>query len=271
MDNGVVVDDSNGLYTVTDKYMRKLVWLGDRLSIDEADGAWKEGYDWVKKPGSLSRGSGSTPTLMGFGDDHDKLVLTVDQGDPVKLVAFWRDEIPKDARQVEGAPSTRTAGSFPISFDVRTTIEWSPHVKGYGVMVKASEFPRLIPTADNKGLDLFSTIMSMGTTVPGPRGAERLEWDSEKRKFVSKWVYEEKGVSWTLSPVSAVDNMVYLNTTEDGVYSLTGVDWDTGEVKRTVTIGRSVKFNTGGTFITPLPDGGLFINGFFGPVRITRR
>jgi hypothetical protein len=269
VDNGVVVDDQNGLYTVTDKYMRKLVWKGDKLSTDEADGAWKEGYDWVKKKGSLSRGSGTTPTLMGFGEE-DHLVLTVDQGDPVKVVAFWRDGIPEDARQVAGAPSKRTAGNIAISFPVKTTIEWSPTVKGNGVLVFASEFPRLIPTADGKDVDLLSTIFTMGTTVPGPRGAERFEWDKDRNEFVSKWVYQDKGLSWTLSPVSAVDNMVYLNTTEGGLYTLTGLNWDTGKVERTVTLGKSVKFNTGGTFISPLPDGGLFINGFFGPIRIHR-
>lgn len=269
VDNGVVVDDRNGLYTVTDKYMRKLVWTGDKLSTDEADGAWKEGYDWVKKEGSLSRGSGTTPTLVGYGE-NDRLVITVDQGDPVKLVAFWRDDIPADAKKVEGAPSMRTAASAVIGFPVRTTIEWSPHVKDYGVMVKASEFPRIIRSKDGKGVDLLSTILSMGTTVPGPKGVERFDWDTEKNEFVSKWIYQEKGLSWTLSPVSTIDNMVYLNTTENGHYSLTGVDWDTGEVKRTINLGKSVIFNTGGTFISPLPDEGLFINGLLGPVRVTR-
>jgi hypothetical protein len=42
----------------------------------------------------------------------------------------------------------------------------------------------------------------------------------------------------------------------------------TGKVIGTITLGKSVKFNTGGTFVTPLADGGLYINGFFGPVRI---
>jgi len=75
-------------------------------------------------------------------------------------------------------------------------------------------------------------------------------------------------LAWQLSPISAADNAVYLNTAEDGLYSLTGLDWDTGKVIATITLGKSVMFNTGGTFVTPLPDGGLYINGFFGPVRI---
>ncbi|QSP93320.1 hypothetical protein LPB19_08725 [Marinobacter salinisoli] len=266
LDNGVIADENNGIYVVTDKFMRKLVWKGDELSLDEADGAWKEPYDWVKKKGSLSRGSGTTPTLMGFGEGNDRLVLTVDQGDPVKVVAFWRDEIPDDAVAVQGAPSKRTAGSAAISFPVKTTIEWSPHVYGYGTMVMGSEFPRVIPA--DKGLDLLSTVMTMGTTVPGPRGAEKFQWNTETNRLESAWVYNDKGLAWQLSPISTVDNAVYLNTAKDGLYSLTGLDWDTGKVIGTITLGKSVKFNTGGTFVTPLSDGGLYINGFFGPVRI---
>ena len=36
---------------------------------------------------------GSTPTLMGFGDDEDKLVVITDGAKQMKIVAFWRDEI----------------------------------------------------------------------------------------------------------------------------------------------------------------------------------
>jgi hypothetical protein len=91
---------------------------------------------------------------------------------------------------------------------------------------------------------------------------------TEANRLESAWVYNDRGLAWQLSPISAADNAVYLNTAEDGLYSLTGLDWDTGKVIATITLGKSVMFNTGGTFVTPLPDGGLYINGFFGPVRI---
>jgi hypothetical protein len=80
IDNGISLDDQGGVYLVTDAYMRKLVWAGSRLSMDEADGAWKEPYPYAKdKPGLwLSRGAGATPTLMGFGPDEDHLVVLSD-------------------------------------------------------------------------------------------------------------------------------------------------------------------------------------------------
>ena len=46
----------------------------------------------------MGYGTGSTPTLMGFGDDEDKLVVITDGAKRMKIVAFWRDNIPSDAK-----------------------------------------------------------------------------------------------------------------------------------------------------------------------------
>ena len=75
VDNSISVDDQGGIYLVTSKYMRKVVWDGKKLSDKEADGAWKSEYDYVSNPKAMSRGAGNTPTLMGFGPDDDKLVI----------------------------------------------------------------------------------------------------------------------------------------------------------------------------------------------------
>lgn len=142
VDNGIAVADGGGVYVVTSKYMRKVVWTGSKLSADEVDGAWHEPCDYdADKPGFwLSRGSGATPIVMGFGED-DQLVLIPDAGDPVKLVAYWRNEIPEDAPPVEGASSRRVAAAVPLDSPVVTTVEWSPHVYGDGVMVMPPTSP----------------------------------------------------------------------------------------------------------------------------------
>ena len=269
IDNGVVVDVTDGvhgIYVVTSQYMRKLVWTGSALSMEKADGAWKEPYDWVRKENSFSRGSGTTPTLMGYGPDADRLVLIADQGDPVKVVAFWRDEIPKGAKKVKGAKSKRTAGSIAISFPVRTTIEWSPYVHGYGTMFLASEF--MDPVLLDGEIDIFSTMLTIGQTRPAPKGAEKFVWNPETREFERKWCYDKEGLSWSLSPISTSENVVYLNTIKEGVYKMVGLDWESGEPVGAITLGKSVKFNVAGTFLSPLPDGSLYIHGLFGPIRI---
>jgi len=138
VDNGISVDDNGGIYCVTSKYMRKVVWDGTRLSDDEADGAWKSEYDYVPNPRAFSRGSGNTPALMGFGPDDDKLVVLADAGEQIKIIAFWRDEIPTDFEQKPGTKSRRIADQLPLTITVPATIEWSPHVYGNGVMMMAS-------------------------------------------------------------------------------------------------------------------------------------
>ena len=79
VDNGISVDDSGGIYCVTSKYMRKVVWDGKKLSDKEEDGAWKSEYDYVPNPKALSRGSGNTPTLMGFGPDDDEFLAFLER------------------------------------------------------------------------------------------------------------------------------------------------------------------------------------------------
>ena len=71
------------------------------------------------KPGLwLSHAAGVTPTRMGSGPDEDHLVVLSDAGDPVNIVAFWRDTLPDDARRAPGAPSRRTSSSVPLGFPV---------------------------------------------------------------------------------------------------------------------------------------------------------
>ena len=267
VDNGIAIDPDGGIYVVTSKYMRKLVWNGQKLSMDENDGAWKETYDYaIDKPGLwLSRGSGATPVLMGFGKTEDKLVFIPDAGDPVKLNAYWRDEIPEDAIMIEGASSRRLAASIPIGYPIETTVEWSPHVYKNGIMTFASDFPEPIIDGDKS---LFKTLVTMGYTKKAPVGADKLHWDDENNKLIRDWTYLDRSITWTLSPVSVPNNAVYLNTLQDGKWIIKGLDWDTGKEKASISLPDSYKFNCAGGFIYGLPDGRIYAGGMFGPTII---
>ena len=59
------VDDDNSIYLSSCDHHHKVVWDGERLSIDEADGAWSFPYR-----NGAQNGSGTTPSLMGFGPDE---------------------------------------------------------------------------------------------------------------------------------------------------------------------------------------------------------
>jgi hypothetical protein len=269
VDNGISVDDQGGIYCVTSKYMRKVVWDGKKLSDKKVDGAWKSEYDDVPNPRSFSRGAGNTPTLMGFGPNDDKLVVLADSGEKIKVIAFWRDEIPEDFKQRPGTKSRRIADQLPLKIKVPATIEWSPHVYGNGVMMMASAWPNPVKQDDGK-VAVFETVLAAGVTREAPVGAEKWSWDSKTDTFKSDWT-AKLPLQWALHPVSAANNTVTLTTVEDGVYSLVHVDWNTGEEIGKITLGTSPIFNTAGGFFVPINENQLYVTGVFGPVLISKR
>jgi hypothetical protein len=138
----VCVDDDGGIYVSSLDHTHKVVWRDETLSIDEADGAWSAAYS-----NGAGLGSGTTPSLMGFGDE-DRFVVIGDGDDVVNITLLWRDEIPEDWQGLPGAPSRRIAGmgranmGDPTRAAVQT--EQSITVCGYGAMTVDNE-PASIP------------------------------------------------------------------------------------------------------------------------------
>lgn len=133
LENSFAIDEA-GIYAVTSRRMLKVAWTGEKLSIAEQDGGWEADYTRsdpaiAQAAGSLTRsgGSGTTPTLMGFGPGEDKLVVISDaNADGPSLVAFWRDEIPADTDAGEtGSQSSRIAGEVKVD-RTDVTLELSP-------------------------------------------------------------------------------------------------------------------------------------------------
>jgi hypothetical protein len=269
VDNGISVDAEGGIYCVTSKYMRKVVWDGKKLSDKESDGAWKSEYDYVPNPKALSRGAGNTPALMGFGPDDDKLVVLADAGAQISVIAFWRNEIPEDFKQKPGTKSRRIADQVPLKIKVPATIEWSPHVYGNGVMMMASAWPDPVQQKDGK-VAVFESVLTAGITRDAPIGAEKWSWDSKTASLKSDWTVDYP-LQWALHPVSAASNTVTLTPVENGVYSLVHVDWDTGEEVGRVTLGTNPIFNTAGGFFMPLNENEIYVTGVFGPVLISKK
>ncbi len=268
VDNGICIDDAGGIYCVTSKYMRKLVWNGETLSDKEEDGAWKTAYDYVPNPRALSRGSGNTPSLMGFGPDEDHLVFVADAGEEISAVGFWRDEIPEDFEQKPGTKSRRIADQIKLTIDVPATIEWSPHIYGNGIMMMASAWDD--PVYDeNEKLAIFETVLTAGVTRKPPSGAEKWSWDKESRSLKSDWT-KNRGLQWALHPVSAASNTVTLTVAEEGVYSLVTYNWTTGEEISTLNLGNSPIFNTAGGLFIPIDENRMYITGVMGPVMISK-
>lgn len=269
--NSIAVDDRNGIYVASDKYMRKLVWTGSRLSQDEADGAWSAAYDSGREPPNikLGTGTGSTPTLMGFGDDDaDKLVVITDGADRMKLVAFWRDGIPANARPVPGAKSERIAGQVAVTCGLSPLPEFvqseqSVVVDGYGAFVVNNIGEGT--GAPNRLVD----VLALGPVFAPPRGCERFEWDPRAQAWRSVWTRPDL-VSTSMVPTkSAPSGIVLVNgyTPADG-WEVTGMDWNTGQTVHRTIFGQDNLGNGAYAIIQLFADGDLLFNSIGGPIRV---
>jgi hypothetical protein len=269
VENDICLDET-GIYVVTSKRMLKVVWTGSKLSIDEADGGWQSEYNTMTREQAtaagaltISGGSGTTPTLMGFGDDPDKLVVISD-ADPAgaNVVAFWRDRIPDDFVQQPGTKSRRIAGQIRTDIS-RVTIEPSAAVLGYGVVVLNGAYPKPVP-------DIWGNAFTSGISRPAPLGVQKVTWNTQTRAFEKAWINNEVDNSDVMVPaVSAKSGMIYLASKTDGIYEYVGLDWMTGQTKaRWPFPDDSRKWNAYGGITSILEDGDIIVGGAFAIKRV---
>ena len=265
VENSIAVDEDR-IYVVTSKYMRGVAWNGTKLSVDEADGGWVSEYDVMPEGeaigrGAASHGSGTTPTLMGFGDDEDELVVISDGSpDGAQLVAFWRDGIPADFVQKPGTRSRRIADQIRLTISP-LTVEASPAAYGTGVIVLNSTYPDSAPAP----LSILGNAFLAGETREPPRGAQKFEWKPSENRFVKGWFLEDiDNTDWMPPAISAQNGLVYVATKVDSVYEYRAIDFETGKtVARWPFPDDSVLWNNWGGITTLLEDGDLLLGGFF--------
>lgn len=268
VDNSIAIDET-GIYVVTSENMYKLVWTGEQLSFDEADGGWVSGYDTIDaetalRLGAASRGSGTTPALMGFGDDEDKLVLISDADrNGAKLVAFWRNEIPEDFQQIAGTQSRRIAGEIRI--DVSTlTVETSAVVLGYGAVMINGSYDEPSPTLG----DIFGNIFTAGVTRPAPVGIQKFEWDSQSNEWREAWTEMTVDNSDWMVPVVSRNKLLLVPSKVGLRYEYVALDWESGEVTARWPMPiESTLYNLSLGIAYFLEDGDLVTGGFFGSKR----
>lgn len=273
--NSAAVDEHNGIYIASNSrtpggkgIMHKFVWKNGKLSEDEADGAWTASYDGGPEAPAIKMGygTGSTPTLMGFGDDEDKLVVITDGTKRMKLVAFWRDDIPEDAVPVD-AENPRIADQKEISCGLSASTEWiqseqSVAISGYGAFVVNNVIPNTVP-------DKIVAVLSIGPLVTPPFGVERLQWDTEKNQWYSVWTRPDVSSISMIPAISTASNMVFVNgyTEADG-WEVTGLDWGTGATSHRVIFGQTSRGNGAYAIIQYMENGDLLFNSVGGPFRV---
>lgn len=275
--NSVAVDEKNGIYVASDKLMRKLVWTGKTLSERAEDGAWSSPYDApddaLPPMVKFGLGTGSTPTLMGFGPDPDKLVVITDGAKRMKLVAFWRDEIPAGFVQRPGTASARIAGQIDVTYGLPAATPWiqseqSVVVSHYGAFV-VNNIPA---TADSMDIAHSSKILAvslMGPVYDSCFGVERFRWNPDSDSWSSVWRRPDVS-STSMVPIhSQSSTMALVNgyTRERG-WEVTGMNWDTGATVHQTLFGRKNLGNGAYAILEYLENGDLLFNSIVGPLRV---
>ena len=264
--NAIAVDKDGGIYVASRNHMHKVIWTGERLSTDEADGAWTAKYR-----NGWKEGTGATPSLMGFGEE-DKFVVITDGDIRMNVTLFWRDEIPEDWETIDGAPSRRIAGLAPVTMGEMNVQEIQSEqtniVAGYGVFV-VNNTPRNTPFfIPKEGVGRGLAIGPLGSNPKfQPYGIQKFEWNPELRRLEQAWVNEDisspNGVPW----VSTGSGQVYFIGARNNEWTLEAVDWRTGEPTFHYVIGGQ-KYNN--EFSGPTIDekGRIFVGTMFGRLRI---
>jgi hypothetical protein len=285
--NGPAIDKDGNIFVPSLQHMHKIIWDGEKLSKDPADGAWVEPYsnrgninvtfDDIIDPSTgkaftfenVNVGSGATASLMGFGEE-DQFVVITDGDEVMNMVLFWRNDIPGDWQQLQGAPSRRIAGMLRADIGrheaeaVQT--EQSVVVGGYGAFVvnnaPASKPIKKAPDGAYVGLAGHHPDFT-------PHGVQKFEWDPEARALKQAWVNTEVSSVNSVPIVSNGSNKVYTVGARDGKWTLEAIDWSTGESAFHFVTGSS-RFNTQYSGVLMDQDGRIIHTTVHGILRYER-
>jgi hypothetical protein len=246
--------------------MYRIDWDGDRLSQ-----GWRSGYagSGGSGGGRLGSGSGSTPTLMGTAARDDRFVVITDGQELMHLVLLWRDEIPADWQPVREGADRRIACEIPVTFGdesaERSLSEQSVLVRGHSAVV-VNNLQQLDPVVGQlpPRVAPYSQLLS-GLPGNAPTGIERFDWDPETRTCDVAWSNPDVAIPNGIPTMSAATDLIYGIGARNGVWTLEGVDWDSGEVELTV---ETTAFPTSNSFYaaTTVGPGGTVWTGNFGGV-----
>jgi len=272
--NSIAVDEKNGIYVASNSVMRKLVWTGTTLSASESDGAWSTPYDnsTILPPIiKVGNGTGSTPTLMGFGSDSDKLVVITDGSQQMKLVAFWRDNIPDGFVQKPGTASRRIAGQIKVTCGFAILPEWvqseqSVVVNGYGAFV-VNNIPQTV-SSDIQSANKILQVSLMGPAYPTSLGAERFQWNPTTHEWSSVWGRSDVSSTSMVPAYSQSKNMVFINGYNQNGWEVTGLDWNSGKTVHQTLFGTKNFGNGAYAILQYLENDDLLFNSFAGPIRV---
>lgn len=267
--------DGGAVYVASNHRMYRLaVDRAGQIHADPEHGAWSADYDRGERlaVGKIADGTGSTPTLVGFGRDQDKLVVLTDGARKMRLVAFWRDRLPEGWQGRPGLPSPRIADQITVDLGPDFPIVQSEQSVvghgGYALVLNSMLPPAQARPYPAKGAFLRGLLL--GATRDLPRGVAMYRWDSDQDRWKALWQRTDIGTVATVPFLSGKSRMVVLNGTlgshSRGLYQL-GLDQDTGKLVMSIASGTDPRFNGAFTGLKTDDDGSLMYTTIFGLVR----
>ena len=233
--NSLAVDENGGIYVVTGEAIHRFNWDGASLTS-----AWRAEYDSDEEVASTIRlgpGSGSTPSLMGTAADDDRFVVITDGQALMRLVLFWRDDIPEDWEPIAPGKDRRIACEVPIRFgDPEATMaisEQSVAVRGFSAVV-VNDLLTDSTVVEGNG-PLVATMQNVISSFEGelpdkaPFGVERVDWDPRTRTCSTIWANPDISLPNGVPAISAANGLVFGVGQRDGAWGLEALDFDTGE------------------------------------------
>ncbi len=244
-----------------------------KIHDDEASGAWQSPYERGERSPApkIGDGTGSTPTLMGFGPDEDKLVVITDGAKKMRLVAFWRDGIPAGWKQKPGTLSPRIADQAVV--DLGAGVESVQSEQSVAAFGDYAFVVNNIPTRESPQLNPSGSFVSLinGATRPGPTGVATLKWQQKSHAWKMQWARTDVSSISVVPMISGASRMAVIDGYFAGKWNdryHIGMDLDTGKTVMTIRTGSDPTFNGLYSPVKIDPQGRIFYSGAFGLMRL---
>ena len=241
--NSMAGDETGAIYVVTTH----------RLAAVEADASgaplvrWSQTYDrgTQQKPGQLSQGSGTTPTLIG-----DDLVAITDNADPQMHVVFYRRSGTGSDREICRAPVFAPGAS-----DTENSLVYAG---GTSVIVE-----------NNYGYAGVQSTLLGRTTTPG---VAKVDLDESAGTCHVAWTTNVSAPT-SVPKVSLGNGLLYLYTKPaslffDDSWYFTAIDVRTGVVQWSQRTGNGIQWNNHYASVYLGPDGAAYIATVAGMIRL---
>lgn len=252
--NNMACDDDNGIYVVSDKFMHRIDWDGQKLHI-----RWEKPYATSSVEGTqavrLGAGSGSTPSIMGEKDR--KYIVITDDADIMNVL-------------IMDAATGEIKASHPITFGDEharhTSSEQSVLVHGWRLAVvnntpteELKQTPNFLKMFGSPAAMLLGggelptriteTLNNAWPVIVGdaPKGVEQLEFDPDTDTLRVTWINKEVSIPNGIPTMSATSGLMYgigkrgqfgsEAAPMRGMWTLEALDWWNGESRFYYNIG----------------------------------